>query len=556
VSGAKILKRNSIRVTGVLLLAAAAVGAVLTAGPVQAEQPAAAAAVTRTAPLVPLVELVSASGVGRLYSADPREVASATAAGLKRQPGQIGFLSREASPGDVPLFRLKPSPTADKWLFTASTQERDALVQQNWVYEGVAGYIATTSAPGLIQLRRFTNGREWRLALESKTAELLAEGYQLDGPAGYVREKYVRAGAVYFGMFHAGGHQRIIDRTKEIYGRDNDWWGGVRDFHDGTPYATDNWPDSDFSDLKPAIGYYDDSQRETLEKHITQATSAGLSFFNFYWYWDSTTQTGKVTDAALTAFLAARNKDSIDFAVGLCAHPFDGLTIPTEQYGKVADVLTTTYLAQPNTLRTNDGRKILNICDARGLGDGSTAQIKSFVDTVRQTAEAKLGEDVYVMINHGGFDPKQVPAAGADAAYCTTDGPAVESRSYDTYLNGQRAFYAQAPGAYGRCVLSDFDERPRYPIEVVDLPAIRWLPDQSVDKFRRAVKAAADDMATSTRPSTVDNLLYIYAWNEWHEGGVIEPSEHSGCDYLDALHDELALTGPGCVSNPAGLPPS
>jgi hypothetical protein len=547
---------RSVRAAGVLLLAAAAIAAVATAPPSDAEQPAGAQAVVRATPPVPLVELVAQGGVGRLYTADPREVDSATAAGLKRQPGQVGFLDRESFTGSTPLFRLKPSSTASKWLFTASTAERDALLAQKWVYEGVAGYVATQRSTGFVQLRRFTNGQEWRLALEDRTADLIAAGYTLDGPVGYVRQNYVRAGAVYFGMFHTGGHQRIIDRTKEIYGRDNDWWGGVRDFHDGTHYATDNWPDSDFSDLKPAIGYYDDSKPETLEKHITQATTAGLSFFNFYWYWNSKTQTGTVTDAALTAFLAARNKDSIDFTVGLCAHPFDGLSIPQAQFGTVATTLTSRFLNQSNTLRTNDGRKILNICDARGLGDGSTAQIKAFVDTVHQTARSQLGEDVYVMINQAGFDPRQVPAVNADAAYCTTDGPGVEGRSYDGYLAGQRAFYQQGAGAYGRCVMSDFDERPRYPIENADLPTIRWFPDQSVAKFRQAIQNVKNDMATSTRPSTVDNLVYVYAWNEWHEGGFIEPSEHSGCAYLDALHDGLALQGPGCISNPAGTPPS
>ncbi len=43
------------------------------------------------------------------------------------------------------------------------------------------------------------------------------------------------------------------------------------------------------------------------------------------------------------------------------------------------------------------------------------------------------------------------------------DGPSIEARSYATYLRDQRKFYNQAPtGPYGRCVLSDFDERPRY----------------------------------------------------------------------------------------------
>ncbi|WP_406046656.1 hypothetical protein [Kribbella sp. NBC_00889] len=134
-------------------------------------------------------------------------------------------------------------------------------------------------------------------------------------------------------------------------------------------------------------------------------------------YWDNTKQQQTVTAAALDAFLQARNKESIDFTVGVCAHPYDTLKIPATQYDAVATNLMR-FLGQDNTLRTNDG----------------------------------LGEDLYVMINQAGFDPKQVGNAGADAPYCTTDGPAVESRSYATYLQGQRAFYNQAPGAYGRCV--------------------------------------------------------------------------------------------------------
>ncbi|MEV5963656.1 glycoside hydrolase family 99-like domain-containing protein [Kribbella sp. NPDC051952] len=547
------------RSIGLLALSAATIATLLTAGPVLADQkpadPPAAKAVARPAQPAPFVELVAPGGVGRLYTADPSELAAATSAGYKRQPGETGFIARAPQTGWTPLYRLKPSATATKWLFTASAQERDTLVAQKWISEGTAGYVGTQAGPGLIQLLRFTNGQEWRLAPKSKSADLVKAGYTVDGPVGYVHQNWVRAGAVYFGMFHTGGHPTIIARTKEIYGRDNDWWGGVRDFKSGTHYATDNWPGEDWSALEPSIGYYDGSLPETLEKHITQATSAGLSFFNFYYYWDNTKQHPDLTDASLDAFLQAKNKDSIDFTVGVCAHPYAPLNIPVAQYDGVTTSLMR-YLGQDNALRTNDGRKILNICDARGLGDGSNAQVKQFVDAVRAKARSRLGEDIYVMINQAGFDPKQVPAAGADAPYCTTDGAAVESRSYATYLQGQRAFYNQAPGAYGRCVLSDFDERPRYPIENPDVKAIRWMPDQSFDGYRTAVRNAVADMATSTRPSTVDNYLFLYAWNEWHEGGIIEPNNRDGCAYLDILHTELNLQGPGCVANPAGAPPS
>jgi hypothetical protein len=510
---------------------------------------------------VPLLELVSAGGKGRLYTLDAKEARAAVSQNrMKPQAGRIGYLRRQAFDGSTPLFRLKPRPDSAAWLFTASTSERDSLAGQGWVYEGVAGYLAKASGPGLVQLLRFSNSYEWRLAPASRKQKLLDAGYRLDGPVGYVHAEYARVGAVYFGMFHTGGHQRIIQRTKEVYGRDNDWWGGVRDFRDGTHWAEDDWPGTDWSYLKPSIGYYDDSQPATLEKHIAQASSAGLDFFNFYWYWDAATQKEKVTGASLDAFLKARNRSSIDFTVGVCAHPFDGLTIPHAQYGTVAQLLVDKYLSQPNALRANDGRKLLTICDARGIGGGiggepepDTDEIRAFVGEVRTRAQARLGEDVYVLINQAGFDPRQTGAAGADGAYCTTDGPGVESRSYQRYLDGQRAFFNQAPAIpYGRCFMSDFDERPRYPIETTDVSAIRWFGDHTMGRYQQAVRNVRDDIAASTRPPDVDNLVFAYAWNEWHEGGVLEPNARDGCAYLDVLRTELRLTnGSGCVANPS-----
>lgn len=501
---------------------------------------------------LPLLELVSASGSGRLYTLDQDEaMAAVTDHGMSLRPGRVGYLPAEEFDGSAEIYRLKARPDASSWLFTTSTTERDRLVDEDWVDEGTTGYVYSDPGPGLVRLMRFTNGREWRLALESETTGLEQEGYTLDGPLGYVHETWIRAGAVYFGMFNPEGHQTIIRRTEEVYGRAGDPWGGVRDFYDGHPNGSVTWPDEDFSYLQPSIGYYDDSESETLEQHITQATSAGLSFFNFYWYWDPENQREKVTSASLEAFLSARNRNAIDFTVGVCAHPFGSLSIPVDQYGVVAETLVDRYLSQDNTLRTNDGRKILNICDARGLGDGSPQQIGQFIDAVQSRADQELGEDIYVMINQAGFDPGQVPQAGGDAAYCTTDGPAISSGSYETYLGGQRDFYARAPGEYGRCVLSDFDERPRYPIEKADVQTIRWLPDHSMTGFRQALGNARQDIAGSSRPPTVDNLVFIYAWNEWHEGGVIEPNQRDGCAHLDAVREELRLTtGDGCIEAP------
>lgn len=502
---------------------------------------------------MPLLELVSAGGSGRLYTLDQREAQNASENhGMDLQSGRVGYFPRGGADGTTPLYRLKPASDSTAWLFTVSEAERDSLIDDGWVFEGTAGHVYTDAAPDREVLNRLSNGREWRLALESETDELVEAGYTLDGPVGYVYPQWIRTGAVYFGMFNIDGHQRIIQRTEEVYGREGDWWGGVRDFRDGTEYATDNWPDQDWSDLKPSIGYYDDSDPHTLEQHITQATSAGLSFFSFYWYWNTEAQEPSVTDASLDAFLQAENRDAMDFTVSLCAHPFGELDVPTDQYDQVASLMVEKYLSQDNTLRANDGRKIFNICDARGLGDGSPEQVGDFVETVRSEADEQLGEDIYVQINQAGFAQSDVPAAGADSSYCTTDGPGVESRSYQSYLDGMLDYFNSGPAAasYSRCLMSDFDERPRYPIENTDASTIRYFPDHSMERYREAVSTVFDDIEDSRRPQDVDNIVYVYAWNEWHEGGYIEPNERDGCAYLDVLTEEFRLPSDGCQARP------
>jgi hypothetical protein len=118
---------------------------------------------------------------------------------------------------------------------------------------------------------------------------------------------------------------------------------------------------------------------------------------------------------------------------------------------------------------------------------------------------------------------------------------------------GQRAYFANGSPTYVRCVMADFDERPRYPILVPNAADINYFPDHTLDRYRQAVRNLAADLAESTRTSVVDNFVLVYAWNEWHEGGYIEPNGRDGCAYLIILREELGLrSGAGCVANPTG----
>lgn len=499
---------------------------------------------------MPLVELVGGGGVGRLYTTDLDEARSAAAGGMRRESQVVGYLPIGGAIGESrALYRLKPSATATRWLLTSSPEERDSLVAQGWTYEGVLGHVYTARGEGMAQLQRFSNGREWRVALESRHDELLAAGYRFDGGLGYVYPSWVRAGAVMFPMWHEGGHSKE-SRCEQIYGR-LDVWCGVRDFYDGHPLGTDTWPDADFSWLRPSIGYYDDADPQTWERHVANATSAGLSFFNFYWYWDSVGQVEYSSDVGLAAFLQAPNQTDVDFMVTVCAHSYRPLEIPVAQYEQAASTIVEKYLSQPNALRTNDGTKIVGICDPRGLGDGTTADIAAFVARLRTEAREQLGEDIYISMSHPALRGTDVPAVGADGAHCTTDSAGIESQSFSRYLSGQRAFYAQVPAntELMRCVLSGFDERTRYPVQKPDVNTVRYFRDYQKEDFVPAVANLRADMQQAPRFPNVDNFAMVFAWNEWDEGASIEPNERDGCYFLDTLRSGLGLRhGEGCVA--------
>ena len=117
-----------------------------------------------------------------------------------------------------------------------------------------------------------------------------------------------RIGVYYFGMFSPrafeSGQSEARAKIARLYGaadKERFWWAGVRDLEQGNAapellkefpaaaaYFKDNW-----TGFEPVIGWYDQSDPRTLERHINQATSNGISYFNFYWYWDFLLQAGR-----------------------------------------------------------------------------------------------------------------------------------------------------------------------------------------------------------------------------------------------------------------------
>jgi hypothetical protein len=150
-----------------------------------------------------------------------------------------------------------------------------------------------------------------------------------------------------------------------------------------------------------------------------------------------------------------------------------------------------------------------------------------------------------------------VPGSGSGFDGTQVQGRYDGSRSYQTYVANERGRIANYPGTVIRGVTSGFDNRPWDGIGITDPganateqqleAAFAWYDDQTLARFGTLLSNIQADITASARPPTVDNFVLIYAWNEWHEGGHIEPDVRDGCAYLNTVHDSLSLTGgSGC----------
>ena len=133
------------------------------------------------------------------------------------------------------------------------------------------------------------------------------------------RSRY-KVGAYYFGMFapyshYNNGvffgsniHDNVYIRKPGQPSLVGDYWAGVRDLYLGNEFTQDfknmftvvnGFDDNIFNTwrvgprwnvLQPAIGYYNQAEVSTVEKHIQQATENGIDYFSFYWYWNKNIQ--------------------------------------------------------------------------------------------------------------------------------------------------------------------------------------------------------------------------------------------------------------------------
>jgi hypothetical protein len=305
-------------------------------------------------------------------------------------------------------------------------------------------------------------------------------------------------------------------------------------------------------------GIEDEADPAVMAKKIATAADHGLSAFLFCWYYHE--QGGYLDRALNEGYLQAPNKMRLPFALMWANHdvstqPFRKGAVTREVFDRMTDLLITRYFKDP-AYWCIDGRCYFSIYQPMTFiqGMGGITEARIALDAFRKrAADAGCGE---LHLNLIDFELHKQPDAmkpvrdlGADSvtSYVWIHDPAAWAAlkfPFSDYEPVRSAYFAnwdkwwRRTGQHFPNVTMGWDPTPRLP---PDQPHTgKMYPDTAVmtgntpERFKSALqdaKTRADQLPEGRR------IVTIYAWNEWTEGGYLEPEASTGMKYLEAVRE-------------------
>jgi hypothetical protein len=320
--------------------------------------------------------------------------------------------------------------------------------------------------------------------------------------------------------------------------------------------------------VKPAWGYFDESDPEWSTKEIALAADHGLTAFiyDYYWYED-----GPFLNRALErGFLRAPNRERLKFALMWANHDWCNwhpvkLNDSVWGSGKLIDGAMTAdgfarftakvigdYFSQPNYLCL-EGKPYFSIYDLgnfiRGLG--GLDETRRALDRFRQDTQKVRGTELHIDAVVGRLGPgtrsEIIAKLGIDsvASYNWGDHFSMDQEdfprgSYEKVMLANVAAWPVLEKEYGvpyiANVSTGWDSSPRCcPTDRYENRGYPWWPvleGNTPEMFARALELMKDYFAQS-KPRFP--FFTVNAWNEWTEGAYLLPDEFEGIGKLEAL---------------------
>ena len=249
----------------------------------------------------------------------------------------------------------------------------------------------------------------------------------------------------------------------------------------------------------------------------------------------------------------------MDFMLSLCQHGWT-FSIPYSQWDLAIDKIVD-YFQNDNYLKIS-GRPALQICDVGSADpvrgglymDGHTPD--EFITKLKAKTLEKMQAHPYTTFRSDDTALKtKINLGNIDAAQClltanqltSTPGAVV---NYNYIAENVAAVNVEL--ANGKpvmpCLGHNFDERPRMGVleNKEHYFQYGYRPDTIAetytdDLFRVNLVNIKNWMDSRPADEVSSKYLTIYAWNEWHEGGIIEPNSKDGAKKLNMINDVFGL---------------
>lgn len=320
------------------------------------------------------------------------------------------------------------------------------------------------------------------------------------------------------------------------------WNTGSRFWKDLKGEAASRSPGVAWPDRQPLLGYYPEEETWVAEKHIDWASSHGITFFAYDWYWYGINPD---TEHAQQAFSKAKNRNKLKF----CLHWANHNEVPKniKEFDDMVAYWITNYFKEPNYYLVN--RKPVIFIFSYSQLENNAKEFGETVGSLLERANVKVRAQGFPGIYFAAITNEK-PSDSLEkrlfsygfSAYTgwnyvlSKDGSRVADYNsmVDTYLD----FYKEAVKTsrlipYIVPASPGFDDRPWYGGQAT----VRSEPTpEKFEKMLSGAKSLLDDSRTAPK------ILMIEAWNEFAEGSIIEPTKKWGLRYLQAIKNIFAPT--------------
>ncbi len=314
-------------------------------------------------------------------------------------------------------------------------------------------------------------------------------------------------------------------------------WTSATDFH-----ITSKLRDT-FPERRPLWGWVSTSA-QTMKTQIDLAADAGLSFFNFDWYYPNDKPYPKeVLNSDLGLYLQAPNKSRLKFCLFVANHvgyrvgPKDWAfdvdywikLFKDKDYLKVNNKPYISFFSQGDMIYTFGSIEAVHkaldslrqVAKANGLGGVTIAICVS--PEAKKVAEAKAcGFDTFTAYNY--------PTVGFKKGQNTADVDSLlagNKRIWDRFLNFGLPYIP----------VSTLNWDPRPWRKAGSNQDARYYTGYSAESIRKSILAVQKWVDDNPAYTYKDKIAMVYAWNEIGEGGYMMPTK----DFNPLIGVEQAL---------------